>query len=257
MGLKYYNTRSEIYVTKRQWSDTDYCNWLALGRGRSRDAAGKKRGVLIDGRCKRKKQPRIDCRMLTPSGHPKMEKRREGNVAGCHDLARRSRICTRPNAYRPFHLACSGLGCFRYRCQSARLRHLQRQLELGKTPARARPSQYKRNVADRGRPWRTLLNFRIARTSSWKLSSTLILALADVSICVDPNDRASCWPSMSARKRDQHTLGCPGRKRKRLTFPVYLSFIVQIDLVGDHDDREIILVLDLSGVNFVNTSVQP
>jgi hypothetical protein len=38
---------------------------------------------------------------------------------------------------------------------------------------------------------------------------------------------------------------------------VYLSFIVQIDLVGDHDDREIILVLDLSGVNFVNTSVSP
>lgn len=175
---------------------------------------------------------------------------------GCNDLARRSRICNRPNAYRPFRLACSGLGCFRYRCQSVRLRHLQRRLESGKTPDRARPGQYKRNVADRRRPWRTLLNFRIARTSSWKLSSTLILALADVSICVDPNDRASCWPSISARERNQHALGCGGHRRKWLTFPVYLSFIVQIDLVGDHDDREIILVLDLSGVNFVNTSVQ-
>lgn len=47
---------------------------------------------------------------------------------------------------------------------------------------------------------RTLLNFRIARTSSWKLSSTLILALADVSICVEPNDRASCRPSTTARQ---------------------------------------------------------
>lgn len=36
------------------------------------------------------------------------------------------------------------------------------------------------------------------------------------------------------------------RPCEALTFPVYLSFCFQIDLVGDHDDREIILVLDLS-----------
>ena len=104
----------------------------------------------------------------------------------------------------------------------------------------------------------SLLYFRISRTMSKKALSTLMRDLADVSMNLHPNERASALPSVMGLAtidvcadlkpffaRGKHVAIVEGFKIVReLTLCAHLSLALQIALVANNDDGEVVLVLD-------------
>lgn len=67
------------------------------------------------------------------------------------------------------------------------------------------------------------------------------------SVSTRTNERAAA-PLYERSEEDEHAIlaRVGSDDRARLAFLVHLALSLQIDLVGDYDDREIVLVLDLS-----------